>query len=177
MRTAVTRTARVAPHLTVLQIAARLRCHPSTVSKHLPRRIPPRSVRSAQVVADPDPQIRATLAASSLCPPAALARLAADAEYSVRAVVADHPNGPPGSLSRLAGDPIWDVPATVASNGNCPPATLNRLCGYTDDDGAVRYAAARHRNCPPAALRRLLNDEDPAIRHAAARLVHAAAGS
>lgn len=68
----------------------------------------------AALVADPDVEVRRTLAENRDCPPDALERLAADADDGVREQVAANGSTPRACLERLATDASPDVRAWAA---------------------------------------------------------------
>ena len=158
-RSLVLRAVRAVPCLTDAQIAARVGCHPSTVSRHR------RSITSGMGLAHGSPPLLERAVNDPGCSPPRLARLACDNAQAVRLAAAAHPNSPSFFLSRLACDNVAWVRGGVARRGDCPPRLLALLS--KDSAWIVRKSVARNPACPPQLVNRLASDSYPQVNFAA----------
>lgn len=211
------RAARAHPAASAAELASRVRCHPSTVTRHLTglrQRQRRRGLRPAQVVLagsdtapqdrallraggtlhavtalreaslmamaarqdeneaslsafadNPDPLLRAAVAANRTCPPyllksLALAHLDSESLGWVRAAAVAHPACPEGVRALAADSGFWPE---VAAQGAELAAALRARLAFSSDWGA-RRAVAAHPDCDPRLLVRLARDAHPAVR-------------
>ena len=169
----VLRVARCASHLNAAQIAARVRCHPSTARRHLPQHAGPDPSAGSRA-ATPLPRLavaasgyaRTQAAADAYCPPRMLARLAYDIDADVRRAVAANPNCPPRSLAGLAGSADLSLQWRAAANPSTPARLVRRLAGSPQP--TVRGSAADNPACPAEILDLLASDRAGSVRVAVA---------
>ncbi len=95
-------------------------------------------------------------------PPEELARFAADPDWEVRSSVASNPGTPGNNLDSLARDGNAKVRLSVAWNGQTPVETLELLA--SDIDPVVRQAVAGHPRVPKEVLVKLAKDSDVKVR-------------
>ena len=136
---------------------------------------------TGRLAREPDPALRATLAASENTPPQVLEALLLDEDEGVRRAAKANPKTPEESLelfARLeAGEPaqaplellgrghVW-MRSLVARYAHTPPAVLERLRG--DEDWRVRQAVASNPRLPARELGLLALDPDRDVRQAVA---------
>lgn len=172
LRSRVLRAARSRPDATVAEIARQAGCSPSTVRRHMPRRLrrgaalpaaadavlPPgylRRVLARTAAADGPQRHRRLQAAKHPATPLWMAaRLAADPDPYVRAGVAGRDDCPVLLLRRLASDPDPTPRAAAAARPPLPVPDIVRLAG-SDPEAQVRAGAAHNPNCPPGLLAEL----------------------
>ena len=177
------RAARSHPYATASEIAAVVRCHPSTVRKHLQAAKPGRSRRHShkqlrvhaahglagdtllRLARAGDAELRRSVARNPNAPPPALERLARDPIMGVRWWAGQHDAITPRALVVLAADPDPGHRRMVVEHPVCPQRLLARLAG--DPNRGVRIEVAQHPATPPAVLEQLSRSNDPALSRSA----------
>ncbi len=108
------------------------------------------------VAQDPDPKIRALLAAYQHAPAGILAGFAHDPAESVRIHLAGNPSTTPAILTALAHDPAVPVVLAAAAAKALDSHERDRLAGHPL--GSVRAVIARRPDLPPGIVGRLATD-------------------
>jgi hypothetical protein len=122
-----------------------------------------------QFAQDPNPQIRAAVAANRNTPQTTLTELARDPQPQVRQAVANNRNTPETTLAELARDPDPRTQHLTATNRTINLATVRHLAQHSPPDTQltlIRYQPPSKLNGKPA--RQLATHPDPQIRTALA---------
>ena len=125
-----------------------------------------------QFAGDPHSDVRRTAAAHRRCPSEVLAELVQDPDPQVRAAAVANPNygmlanrraletaRPDAHDTGMVGAAVQAVPLETLEDPGCGPGVLRQ--GAADSDVFKRAAVAGHRNCPDDVVRMLACDRNP----------------
>ena len=115
---------------------------------------------------DPDPRVRGRVAGGEWTSAGLVARLTADEHPRVREGAATSIWALPALLAGLASDPDAGVRAAVAANPGVGPDVVVGLAN--DPDAGVRRAVAGNRVTPADVVESLANDQNSRVRRSAA---------
>ena len=116
----------------------------------------------ARLADDPDPGVRAAVAANKSCPTETLEMLASDSTPFVRQSVSLHPELSQRLLQCLAGDQNSWIRSVVTDRDDLPEYLLERLAMCPNSD--VRAGVAYNALCPPSLLAKLGADTDSGVK-------------